>query len=311
VSSRSSLGVVTFGEVLWDVFEIAPDTYRRVIGGAPANLAVVLARLGVRASVIGAVGADAFGEALAARLSAEGVGTASLLRLPHRTGLAFVQRGRRGEPSFLFYRHETADMMLRREHLAPKMLRATFAVCGTSTLVDEGLRRATLRFAELAKRAGASLVVDLNVRAHLWHDARVMRRRIAELVERAAMIKASTADLAALGGSAFLRIHGKSATVFTTAGSGWAQASGTHGTVERAASRTRCVDATGAGDAFLGGALAVLVARRATPGSAAWTDPAVFSDALEVGHMLGAKAVSKVGAVTGVVGLRRAIGIIR
>lgn len=302
---------MTFGEVLWDVFEIGRDTYRRGIGGAPANLAVVLARLGARASVIGAVGADAFGEALAARLSAEGVGTASLIRLPQRTGLAFVHRGRRGEPSFLFYRHETADMMLRREHLTPKMLRATFAVCGTSTLMDEGLRKATLRFALLAKRAGASLVVDLNVRAHLWNDARGMRRRIAELAERAVIIKASTADLTALGGSAFLERHGRRATVFTTAGSGHARAFGAHGAVERAAIRTQCVDATGAGDAFLGGALAVLVARRATPGSAAWTDPAVFSDALEVGHMLGAKAVSKVGAVTGVVGLAQAKGIIR
>jgi len=307
----SRIEIVTFGEVLWDVFEIAPDTYRRVIGGAPANLAVVLARLGVRAAVIGAVGVDAFGEALRARLAAEGVSTSSLLRPPERTGLTFVHTGPRGEPSFLFYRHETADMMLRREHLRPKMLRATFAVCGTSTLMDKGLRQATLRFVELARREGASLVVDLNVRAHLWKDARSMRKRIAELTPHAAIIKASTADVKALGGTRFLQRHCRKATVFLTRGSGRAEAWGAHGSVERPAKRVRCVDATGAGDAFLGGALAVLVARGAVPGSRAWTDPAVFSDALEVGHMLGAKAVSKVGAVTGVVGLRQAKGMLR
>jgi fructokinase len=80
----SRIEIVTFGEVLWDVFEIAPDTYRRVIGGAPANLAVVLARLGVRAAVIGAVGVDAFGEALRARLAAEGVSTSSQAPRAHR-----------------------------------------------------------------------------------------------------------------------------------------------------------------------------------------------------------------------------------
>ena len=96
-----------------------------------------------------------------------------------------------------------------------------------------------------------------------------------------------------------------------TAGSGVAHAVGAHGHVERPANPARCVDATGAGDAFLAGALAVLVARRAVPGSAAWAGSAVFSDALRVGHMLGAKVVSEVGAVTGAVRLERAKGIIR
>jgi fructokinase len=297
--------VVVFGEVLWDVFETGPDTYERMPGGAPSNLAVVLARVGVRVGIVGAVGKDAFGDALASRLRREGVDTARLVRLPNRTGLAFVRRGPRGEPSFLFYRHETADMSLRPEHVRP--MRATFAVCGTSTLVHEPLRAATMRFVRLAKRGGAHLVVDLNVRAHLWtRDRGAMRGRIAELVEPAALIKASTADLAAIGGERFLARHAPAATVIVTAGARGARVHGAHGVVSRLARRARCVDATGAGDAFLAGVLAVLSARRALPGTAAWRDPDVFSDALEVGHMLGAKAVSKVGALTGVTGLGEA-----
>ncbi len=303
---RRSTDVVTFGEALWDLFEVAPDTYERQLGGAPANLAVVLARLGVRTAMISAVGRDAFGEALALRLAGEGVDTSAIARLPSRTGLTFVHVGARGEPSFLFYRHETADMMLRREHVKPAMLRARFAVCGTSTLIDEPLRQATMRFVDLAEKARAAVVVDLNVRAHLWSSRKMMRRRIAELIERSAMIKASTSDLHALGGERFLSRHAKTATVFVTAGSAVARAFGAHGAVEVEPPKVRCVDATGAGDAFLGGALAVLVARRATPGSPSWEDPAVFYDALLVGHMLGAKAVSKAGALTGIVSLERA-----
>jgi fructokinase len=295
--------VVTFGEVLWDVFEIEKDTYRRVIGGAPANLAVVLARLGIRSRVIGAVGADAFGDALRALIAKEGVDVSSIARLPERTGLAFVMRRADGEPTFLFYRRDTADMMLEPKHVRPNAFRGTgFAVCGTSTLVGKNLRAATLRFVELAARAKAHLVVDLNVRAHLWKSEREMRTRIAELVSHAALVKASTADLDALGGKRFLsKIR---ATVLITAGAGVARAIGEHGTVEKRARAARCVDATGAGDAFLGGALAVLTSRGAFPGTPGWRDSAVFSDALAVGHMLGRQAVSKVGAVTGVVGCK-------
>ncbi len=269
--------VVAFGEALWDVYETGPDTYRREIGGAPTNLAVALARLGVRASIVAGVSKDAFGDALVARLAAMGVDTSAIVRLPQRTGLAFVTRDSRVEPRFLFYRHETADMMVEPKHIRPSMLRATFAVCGTSTLVREPLASATWRFVELAKK------------------------------ERAALVKASRADLAALGGRAFLEEHAPKATWILTDGARPAKAIGARSEVSVPALATKCVDATGAGDAFFAGVLAVLASRGAVPGSSAWHDPAefraVFSDALRVGHMLGRKVVSKVGAVTGLVRL--------
>ncbi|HEY1956640.1 MAG TPA: carbohydrate kinase [Polyangiaceae bacterium] len=303
--------VVAFGELLWDVYEIAPDTYKRMPGGAPANLAYALARLGARASIVGAVSRDAFGDALVARMRAAGVDVASVVRLPNRTGLAFVRRDRRGEPSFLFYRHETADMVLAAAHLRPRMLRAKFAALGTSTLLREPLVSATWKFVELAERAGAALAVDLNVRAHLWSRPREMREAVAKLASRAALVKASSADLEALGGERFLRRHAREATWILTAGPNAARAVGVHGAVEIAAERARCVDATGAGDAFFAGVLAVLSARGARPGSTAWRDPAVFSDALRVGHMLGRRVVSKVGAVAGLSGLAAERALLR
>lgn len=286
--------VITFGEVLWDIFEIAPNVYRRELGGAPANLAVGLARRGVKVAVVGGVSRDAFGNALVALVRARGVETSLVARLPERTGLAFIRRDARGEPSFLFYRHETADMMLAPKHVAP--FRAKLAVVGTSTLLFEPLRSATERFVRLAARGGAALVVDLNVRRHLWKSERAMRARIAKLAARAALVKASAADLRALGGRKFLARYAPNATWILTDGGNPARAIGAHGAVSMPALRARCVDATGAGDAFLAGVLTVLVRNRASPGTAAWRDSAVFSDALRLGHMLGKKAVSKVGA---------------
>ncbi len=293
-----ALDVIAFGELIWDIFEIAPDTFRREIGGAPANLAIGLARLGVKSAIVSGVSRDAFGDALVRRVRDMGVDTSLIARLPERTGLAFVSRDARGEPSFLFYRHETADMMLAPKHIA-SVPRARFAVVGTSTLLGEPLRSSTARFVKLATRGGASLAVDLNVRKHLWQSERVMRARIGALAARAALVKASASDLDALGGRRFLARHAPRATWILTDGGGIARAIGAHGEVSMRALRAKCVDATGAGDAFFAGVLAVLVARRASPGSSAWLDPAVFSDALRLGHMLGKKVVESVGAVTG------------
>ena len=305
------LDVVCFGEILWDIFEAGKRPrgepiarlFRRELGGAPANVAVGLARLGVKSAVLGGIGRDAFGEGLALELEREGVSPELLVRLPNRTGLVFVSRDARGEPSFLFYRHETADMSVRAAQLHEPMLDASWALLGTSTLVHPELARATARFVQLAKRRNVALLVDLNVRAHLWKSRTAMRASIAKLLGHACLIKGSGPDLAALGGLGFLERHAPHATWLLTDASGTARALGSHGEVEVPAQKAKCVDATGAGDAFIAGSLAVLLAAKARPGSAAWKDAQVFAEALRVGHMLGAKAVSRAGAVSGLVSL--------
>ena len=74
------------------------------------------------------------------------------------------------------------------------------AVVGTTTHACPGLREAADRFIDLALAQGASLAIDLNVRAHMWKDRRAMRAAIAALVARASLVKASDADLAAVEG---------------------------------------------------------------------------------------------------------------
>lgn len=315
------MDVVCFGEILWDVFEArargrepVARVFRRELGGAMANVATGLARLGVRAAVVGGVGEDCLGEALREHLAADGVDVRFVLAMPSRTGLTFVVRGARGEPRFVPYRHESADLALREEHVIPAMGRARWAVVGTSTLTPRPLARATGRFLDLAERAGARVLVDLNVRAHLWPDRRAMERAVAALAARAAVVKASDADLRAVAGRAdglrWLERHAPRATWLVTRGAGLAGAIGEHGEVHAPARRARCVDATGAGDAFLSGSLAVLLAARAVPGSSAWRDPAVWRRALRAGHMMGKKAVSRPGAVGGLLGLGRVRAVV-
>jgi fructokinase len=310
---RAGVQVACFGEILWDIFETAPRgdepiawAFRRELGGAPANVATGLARLGVRSSVIGGVGRDRFGDALLRHLRADGVETRFVVRMPNRTGLTFVTRDARGEPSFLFYRHESADVSLTRADITRAMGQASWALVGTSTMLTPRLAAATHEFLRVAELAGAHLLVDLNVRAHLWSSEARMRRTIATLVRRASLVKASLTDLQALAGARgipWLRKHAPGATWLVTRGPGVASAIGAHGQVDVRAPRARCVDATGAGDAFVAGTLAVLLAARALPQSAAWGDPLVWREALLVGHQMATKAISWPGSVRGLVGL--------
>lgn len=311
--SAPPLDVVCFGEILWDLFGDTRDSrsthaqpiarvFHRELGGAPANVATALARLGVRSAIVGGIGIDKLGDAVEHQFVADGVSTRFLVRLPNRTGLTFVTRDARGEPSFLFYRQDTADVALRAEHVTAEMGHAKWVLVGTSTMMTPPLAAATERFLSVAEEAKANVVVDLNVREHLWASKAQMRDAVSQLVRRASIVKGSFADLIALTGRRdilWLADHAPKAVWIVTQGAKGASAIGTHGFVARPARKVKCVDATGAGDAFIAGVLAVLVQANATPDSPAWKDERIWGAALDAGHAMGAKAVSRVGAVAG------------
>lgn len=310
-SEKSRLDVVTFGEILWDVFEVARGSFSRELGGAPANVAVNLGALGIRNAVVGGVGRDRFGDDLALFLEQNHVDTRFVIRFPNRTGLTFVAHDAQGEPSFLFYRFQTADMAVRASHVSPAMGHAKWVLIGTSTLMSPALAKGTRAFLQNARKSSAHLVVDLNVRAHLWADRNGMRRAVASVLKDAMLVKASAADLAALGvggetkALAWVRSHAKKATIVITRGRGSADAIGAHGKVSVRTEPKKCADATGAGDAFIAGVLATLITADASPTTEGWKNEGVWKRALQVGHTLGGVAISKRGSVSGITTMKK------
>jgi fructokinase len=323
---KPKLDVVTFGEILWDVFEVEPGltdshegvprgyprgAFIRELGGAPANVAVNLAALGIRSAVVGGVGRDRFGDDLALFLEQNHVDPCFVIRFPNRTGLAFITRDKHGEPSFLFYRHDTADMAVHARDVTRAMGNASWVLIGTSTMVASHLAKATRAFLHSARKSKAHLVVDLNVRAHLWKNPKGMRSAVASVLEHAMLVKASTADLAALDvgneskALAWVSKHAKNASIVLTRGKGNATALGTHGEISVGTKPKTCIDATGAGDAFIAGVLATLISEGASPDTKAWNDAAIWRRALEVGHTLGALAISKRGSVSGITNAKK------
>lgn len=307
------MDVACFGELLWDFYEADTKSekepiarqFRRELGGASANVAVTLARLGVKVGAIGGVGKDKLGAALEAALAAEGVETTHVVRLPASTGITFVTHSATGEASFIPYRGGTADMSLGEGDITAAMGKTRFALV-SSTSMMAGTRAATEKFLGALDKAKGALVVDLNVRAHLWPDDGEMRSAVKDLVAQAALVKGSERDLNALAGKrgmSWLEENAKQATWILTRGENGAAAVGAHGQATAPTKRVRAVDRSGGGDAFVAGVLAVLVKAGAKPSSSEWKDAKLWTRALEVGHLLGAKAVAALGATTGLVGL--------
>lgn len=120
-STRKTPEVACFGDLLMDFvptesgldFADLP-TFMPVPGGAAANVAVGLAKLGARSQFIGKVGDEPFGHVLIDTLKREGVDVGSIRLEPRaRTALAFVALTKDGERDFMFYRHPSADMLFR------------------------------------------------------------------------------------------------------------------------------------------------------------------------------------------------------
>ncbi len=169
--------VACLGEVLIDF--IADDTgslvtaskFQKFAGGAPANVAVGVARLGVSCGFIGKVSSDYFGDFLVKTLQKNGVDVGGIVRTKEApTALAFVARSATGERSFFFYREHCADLLLTEADLLQDWLKQVkYLHVGSVSLTNEPSRQATLRAAEIAKSNGAIITFDPNLRLDLWN----------------------------------------------------------------------------------------------------------------------------------------------
>jgi fructokinase len=205
--SPRDLDVLSFGEALVDFFPTRPglpleecDVFHRHLGGAPANVAIGLARLGARAGLMTLVGPDAFGTFVRERLAAEGVDTSGVgVHRTAKTGVTFVSVGAHGERSFLFFRHPSADQMIAPHDVDASILaRARFLHVGSSTLSREPARAATLVAIAEAKRAGCLVSTDPNWRPHLWENPAEAAPMLQQLVSQCDVVKVSDDELAPL-----------------------------------------------------------------------------------------------------------------
>ena len=160
-------------------------------GGAPANVAVGLARQGVDAGFVGKVGDDPFGQHLQRTVAEAGVDTSHLLTTAQaRTTIVFVAQRSDGRKDLCFYRHPGADMMLAPADLdADYLASAQLFHFGSVSLSASPQREATVEAVRMAKAAGALISYDPNWRPGVWADAGEGKAWIWRMMDAAAVVK--------------------------------------------------------------------------------------------------------------------------
>jgi fructokinase len=262
--------VVALGELLIDfvptvsgVTLIEAPAFQKAAGGAPANVAVGLARLGVSAAFMGQVGDDAFGHYLAQTLRDCNV-EVSALRFSReaRTALAFVSLKADGERDFMFYRHPSADMLFRPEDVDDAGIRAAKVFhFGSISLISEPSRSATLHAVDVARAAGRLISYDPNLRLNLWPASAAAKAGLKLGWSLANVIKASEEEVVFLNGGGSLKQsverlwHPELRLVVVTSGGQGCAYFSPRFAGEVAGFPVGTVDTTGAGDAFVAGLL--------------------------------------------------------
>lgn len=167
--------VIALGELLIDMTDNGMSEQGNTLfeanpGGAPCNVLSILNKLGNKTGFIGKVGDDIFGHKLKKVLDEVGICTKNLIIDKNaRTTLAFVQTFEDGDRDFSFYRNPGADMMLKKEDVDVNLLKDTKIFhFGTLSMTHEDVREATKFAIDEAKKAGAVISFDPNLREPLW-----------------------------------------------------------------------------------------------------------------------------------------------
>lgn len=194
--------VAALGELLIDFTENGVSTQDNPVfeanpGGAPCNVLAMLQKLGHRTAFLGKVGDDIFGKRLRSVVNEAGIDTTGLrVDAEARTTLAFVETKADGDRDFSFYRNPGADMMLREEELAEDIIRDTRIFhFGTLSMTDEPVRTATKHAVELAKKSGALLSFDPNIREPLWKSMEDAKEQTAYGLKMCDILKISDNEI--------------------------------------------------------------------------------------------------------------------
>jgi sugar/nucleoside kinase (ribokinase family) len=303
---------LTMGELLIDfVGEPAgagmaeTEVYRRKAGGAPANVAVGLRRLGIPSAFMGMVGADHFGEFLRDTLSAEGVDVRGLRRTTDQpTSLAFVALSKAGVPDFVFVRHPGADQSFTAEHVDESLFEGALLFhFGSLSLARDPVRGATFRALQLARAHGLFVSYDPNDRPALWGSRIEARTAMLAPLPMVDAIKVSEEELRLLTGSTDVE-EGAAALmsqgprhVLVTRGEGGMVAIGNDFVHEVAGEPVEAIDTTGCGDTSVAGFFAWLLHHDALPASGGTIAREASARAADFANACAAVTAQGVGAI--------------
>jgi 2-dehydro-3-deoxygluconokinase len=270
--TRAMPDVVTLGETL---VRLSPRGYLRldqateveaIPGGAESNVAVGLARLGLRTGWISKLPDHPLAHRIVGELRRNGVDTSRVVWTPEgRVGLYCFERGVPPRPPRVWYdRQGSAVTTLQPSEIDWAYVTSARAVLvsGITPALGHGLRDLTKRLADEVRGAGKLFALDVNYRARLWSAAEAAAT-LGELMSAVGLLFCGRADAERVFGlagepemvaGALQRKFGI-ATVVVTLGADGAVAVADRLYRARRVPRVEVVDPLGAGDAFAAGFL--------------------------------------------------------
>lgn len=257
--------VWSLGDAVVDLLPLGNMQYQACAGGAPANVAVGVAKLGGEVGFLGRVGNDPFGHFLRTTLANYGVDDGQMeFDEKFKTSTVVVDLAPNGERSFSFLVSPSADQFLTPQSL-PEFNHDIFHFCSLG-LVGE-LCRATISLA-IDRIKGQGLVsFDLNLREQMWADKQEMRSVITEYSRYADILKLSDDELFWLTETAYGQWQSaisklsdyQAELIVITSGADGCLALWNQQQYRFNAYLVDSIDATGAGDAFVAGLLSGIV----------------------------------------------------
>jgi fructokinase len=304
------MDITALGEILIDftpagVSDNGGALFEKNPGGAPANVAVCVSRLGGKSAFIGKAGQDMFGVFLESVLKEHNVDTRGFrFSREHNTTLAFVELDENGDRSFSFYRSPGADTTISAEEVDYELIKnSRIFHFGSLSLTNEPSRAATIEALRYAKQNRVTVSYDPNLRPAIWKNMEDAKNYISSVMGYADIVKISEEELVFLTGEKDL---GKGTyNLYTRYGTGLILVTrGAKGAFYRFGDQTgeretfkgiKVVDTTGAGDAFFGGFLFSMTSRGIF--NTVKLDSKTIEDMLVFSNAVASLCVSKKGAI--------------
>ena len=297
--------VATFGEAMLLLVADRPgpiedaQSFHKRTAGAETNVAIGLARLGLKVGWASRLGTDSMGRYLIAAMKAEGIDCSHVIcDATQRTGFQFKGRVTDGsDPPVEYHRKGSAASQMTPDDVDVDWLRSArhlhatgvFAAISTTSL------QAAIKTMDVMRAAGRTISFDPNLRPTLWASTEVMRTAINDLAARADWVLPGieeglllTGETTPEGVAQFYRRLGARLVVVKLGAEGAYYDSDVAGTGRVEGFPVReVIDTVGAGDGFAAGVVSALLEGRAVP------------DAVRRGAWIGARAVQVLGDTEG------------
>ncbi|EEV0135777.1 aminoimidazole riboside kinase [Escherichia coli] len=284
------------------VVDLLPESDGRLLpcpGGAPANVAVGIARLGGTSGFIGRVGDDPFGALMQRTLLTEGVDITYLKQDEwHRTSTVLVDLNDQGERSFTFMVRPSADLFLETTDLPCWRHGEWLHLCSIALSAEPSRTSAFIAMTAI-RHAGGFVSFDPNIREDLWQDEHLLRLCLRQALQLADVVKLSEEEWRLISGKTqndrdicALAKEYEIAMLLVTKGAEGVVVCYRGQVHHFAGMSVNCVDSTGAGDAFVAGLLTGLSSTGLS------TDEREMRRIIDLAQRCGALAVTAKGAMT-------------